>query len=196
MSELDRLAEEFLRFPGIGPRQAQRVARFVVRQTKAATERFTTAIERARARIMQCTACNRFAERNGDVCARCGDARRDSSLLMVVERDEDADAIERTKQYQGLYFILGGALPLKPDLDSRVSKEIQKIASRARSHAEIIIATSATPEGDHTAREIGRVLSESESKAKITRLGRGLSTGSELEYIDEETLAHALRNRG
>ena len=193
MSELDRLAEEFLKFPGIGPRQARRFAHFVVRQTKTAAERLTTAVERARARIMQCPSCNRFAERNGDVCARCADAHRDASLLMVIERDEDADAVERTKQYQGRYVVLGGALPLKPDRNSHVSKEIRKLVSRADKHAEIIIATSATPEGDHTAREIEEALSG--SKIKVTRLGRGLSTGSELEYIDEDTFAHALKNR-
>ena len=136
------------------------------------------------------------------MCSICGDASRDAGLLMVVSREGDLDAIEKSGLYRGLYFVLGGNIPIlekTPEQKIRINELIQRIEEDGKEDKlkEIILSLSATPEGEHTSDYIKatiRGLLESFT-LKISSLGRGLSTGSELEYADPDTLRYALSNR-
>lgn len=191
---LEKLIEYFLKFPGIGPRQAKRFAYFLAEQDPDYIKNFSQLIIEIKKDVRQCSSCYKFFEESGNSkeCSLCRDINRDK-IIMVVEKDVDLENIERTDIYNGKYFVLGGVISLvnnnhkKPhfkELFEKVKKE---------KPSEIIIATSATTEGENTARYIEKILQP--LKVKITRLGRGLSTGTELEYIDTETMSNALKNR-
>ncbi len=143
----------------------------------------------------QCKECYRWftKENKNSLCPICADEHRDKQLLFVVEKDADIDNVERSG-YKGLYFVLGGIIPLaseEPEKHIRL-RELTKRAE-AEKPAEIILGLSATTEGDHTRQILAEKLQKTNSK--ISSLGRGLSTGSELEYADPETIAQALGNR-
>jgi recombination protein RecR len=189
---MDKLIEYFLKFPGIGPRQAKRFAYFLASQDKNFTEDLSRLISEIKKEINQCPDCFRFFE--GKKCAICSSLNRDKNILMLVEKDVDLENIERAGIYNGKYFVLGGVMMLGgsgkesglrfKQLFDKVSKEKPK---------EIILALSANAEGENTGRYIEKILEP--LKIKITRLGRGLSTGAELEYSDSETIINALKNR-
>lgn len=201
MHGLDRLTQLFKRFPGIGPRQAARFVYFLLTQNKAYTDELIETLRNLRQDISQCTRCFRYfamddAERAH--CSVCRDSARNSKLLMVVEKDVDVDAIERAHGYDGLYFVLGGALPiLEPEPAKRIrSKELLKRLNQKDSPvSEIIFALSVNPEGEHTREYLEQLLEKEAPQVKHSSLGRGLSTGSELEYSDPETIKSALSNR-
>ena len=138
------------------------------------------------------------------MCSICSDDTRDHTSLMIVARDSDLEAIEKSGVYCGLYFVLGGIVPiLEKEPEKRVRlKELKKRVSGDPISGEIILSMSATPDGEHTAEVVKQFLENNSlasgrgSKIKITVLGKGLSTGTELEYSDTETLKNALKNRG
>jgi len=202
---LDKLIEYFLKFPGIGPRQAKRFAYFLAEQDKEFLENLSKEISDIKNKITQCQSCFRFFEKinnNTDICPICLNLNRDNSLLMILEKDVDLENVERSGVYNGKYFLIGSTLPLtgeKTDIE-RFKKLFEKIkngVSLDNGIKEVIIALNANVEGENTARYIEKILEpfSSRNKIKISRLGRGLSTGAELEYTDTETIKNALDNR-
>ena len=203
MSAFEKIVRYFERFPGIGSRQAKRFAFPLLTLEQSDLADLAELIRTIRTNVIVCPSCARFhslqsPDRN---CSVCGSTMRDRSKLTVVERDTDIDAIERSGVYDGLYFVLGGTVPL---LDSQDVKRLrggmlkQIVETRIpEGLKEIILGFSVNPDGENTGRYIETLLREQIEKnsLKISHLGRGLSTGSELEYADPETIKNALKNR-
>lgn len=202
MSNLDKLISLFEKFPGIGARQARRFAFHILTMHESDTAELSRLIANLQASVVECTSCHRFfATQNGDICSICSSANRDHSRLLVVERDSDVAAIERAGVYDGLYFVLGGTVPL---LNNKSTDKLRAGALKAtvakrqaeQSLTEVILGFSINPDGENTARFVESVLKEMiEAGLTLSHLGRGLSTGSELEYADPETIKNALQNR-
>lgn len=202
--ELAHLTERFAKFPGIGPRQAQRMVYYLLRQNRAWVDDLALAMKTVKNRINTCTSCFRhfIPQHDETLCTICANTERTHATLMITEKDMDLDNIERSGAYTGLYFVLGGtvsALEKEPErririreLKTRIQKEMLE-----KNLMEIIFALSATPDGDDTAEFVQRELAPLVQDAGITfsTLGRGLSTGSELEYADKETIKQALKRR-
>lgn len=199
-SSFEKLVEMFGRFPGIGPRQAKRFVYFLLSQNGAFSAELASELHSLRKEASRCEMCQRFFRGTKKLCSICDNPGRDHSLLLVVEKDVDLDAVERTGIYKGLYFVLGGILPL---LEKAPEEKIRKIALTSlvkgqmskNSLKEIVLALSATPDGDHTAEYVKSLLAPIVKAVPIHILGRGLSTGSELEYADHETLRSAFAGR-
>lgn len=201
MKGIEKLATYFQTLPGIGPRQAKRFVYFLLRQDPASLRDMAQLIEGLRRTIAECTQCHRFFEADGygPVCDICSSPNRDKTLLMVVEKDVDLDAIEKSGVYDGLYFVLGGTVPLmepSPAHPIRIDALVAHVKNTT-GLSEIIIATGAHPEGEATADQVRSLLAPlAEHKHfSLTLLGRGLSTGTELEYSDRDTIRNALQNR-
>lgn len=194
MSPIDRLSVLFEKFPGIGPRQARRFVQYLLTSSPALRQDLAEQIRTLGTQTAQCKKCYRWytKEGSGTTCLVCADTHREQSLLFVVEKDADIDNVERSN-YKGLYFVLGGIIPLaaeEPEKHIRMRELIKR--AEAEKPSEIILGLSATTEGDHT-REI--LQEKLRGLSKISSLGRGLSTGSELEYADPDTIASALSSR-
>ena len=201
MTTFDKLVDIFRQFPGIGPRQAKRFVFFLLSRDPSFLNEFTELISVLKREILQCKSCFRFFQkRSGEtVCSICGDPNRTTSELMLVVKDTDLEAMEKSGMYFGKYFVLGGTIALfeKKNAPAFRVKELEaRVAKDAKAGAlkEVILALSANPDGEHTGEELKRTLSQ--YSIKISTLGRGLSTGSELEYADKETITSALKNRG
>lgn len=205
--QIQKLIDLFSRFPGIGPRQAARFAFFILKEKDPFIGELRAALQDAEERIGICTTCFRMMEReNGDVrsCAICADSRREAQLIAIVEKESDMRTMESTGAYRGLYHVLGGVIsPLDPDSPKTLRlrelyDRVEARLSQGLNPCEIILATNPTTEGDTTGRYIERILAPLQTTyphLTISRLGRGLSLGSELEYVDEITLKNALTNR-
>lgn len=204
MNPLDKLISYFENFPGIGARQARRFAFHILTMTEEETKEFSALVSGLQESVTECASCRRFFAKNegpSEICELCASPTRDQSKLLVVERDTDIRSIERSGVYDGLYFVLGGTVPL---LESRENKKLRgggfKRIVEARLNAgltEVILGFSINPDGDNTGRFVESIIREIDGsdKIKVSHLGRGLSTGSELEYADPETLKNALQNR-
>lgn len=203
---LQRLIDLFMKLPGIGPRQASRFAFHILKSNGLAAE-LDEALKSLDEKIGFCPQCFRTLEKNGasaELCILCRDPKRNRIEIAVVEKESDLENLEKTGAYRGLYHVLGGVLsPLDSDSPKKLHlkelhERIKTVLASQSGQCEVILATSATTEGDLTALYIERVLAplkEQYPALKITRLGRGLSLGSELEYADEVTLKNALTNR-
>lgn len=207
MDPITALAEKLMRLPGVGPRQAKRIAYKLLADGPVASRDLAQAIERLGAETAQCDRCYRFfpapQKSAASRCAECSDLGRDTAMLLIVERDTDLDTIRKSGAYQGRFFVLGGSIPVlesDPAKKIRIRELLAEVARAAREDDlhEIIIATSANEEGEVTAQYVAKTLEAITKPAgiTITALGRGLSTGAELEYVDKETLKNALKNRG
>jgi len=204
MDPIDQLTTLFERFPGIGPRQARRFVQFLLAQNSAYRSDVARHITALGSQTAMCKKCFRYFVKNGGsgtICKVCGNASRDASILFVIEKDADIDNVERGG-FKGLYFVLGGTVPLAEEHPEHFirAQELQKrIEADANGGAlkEIILGLSATAEGDHTRLIVQEKLLPLSVlyNFKISSLGRGLSTGSELEYADPDTIAQALGNR-
>lgn len=194
---IDELARAFERFPGIGPRQAKRFVYHLLSVSQGDRARIADLLVNLGQDVRQCAMCMRFAPTNSlNLCNYCADPTRDDSVLMIVEKDQDLAAVERANAYRGRYFVLGGVLTLSGKGVIRERDLIRTVETRSKSGLEeIVLALSATSEGEHTADRIREVLGPLRGSIKLTVLGRGLATGSELEYSDAETLSGALANR-
>lgn len=192
---VEDLAHGFERFPGIGPRQARRFVYHLLSLPLSERTRIADLVSRLGESVRQCPQCMRYANGTGPVCGYCADTSRDSSILLVVEKDQDLLALERTGTYKGHYFVLGGVLTLSNKGVIREKELLRAITKRKGVLAEIILALSATNEGEHTIDHLRKTLLPHREHIKLTVLGRGLATGSELEYADAETLSGALQNR-
>ncbi len=203
MTHLDKLITYFEKFPGIGARQARRFAFHVLTMEQSDVDDLAKLITNLQDTVTECARCHRFFAQNGsqsEMCSICLDGNRDRSKLMVLERDTDVQSIERSGVYDGLYFVLGGTLPLLTDTDNKLRSAALKATldtQLTEGLSEIILAFSVNPDGENTGRYVESLLKEKieAHSLQVTQLGRGLSTGSELEYADPETIKNALRNR-
>lgn len=197
MDHIDELAKALSRFPGIGPRQGKRFVFYLLSappQERAELARLITSLGKD---VRQCPDCVRyFNGSTASICNLCADKARDDSQLMLVEKDQDLTAVERAGTYRGRYFVLGGVLTLTGKSAIR-EKELSKAVEKRLKGGlkEVVLALSATSEGEHTSDRVRELLAPYRDQLKISILGRGLATGSELEYSDAETVRAALQNR-
>lgn len=203
MNPLDKLISHFEDFPGVGGRQAKRFAFHILTLDQERSAELSDLIKNARTAVVECHSCHRFfSKRTTEVlCSICTSTNRNHDRLMVVERDSDIQSIERAGVYDGLYFVLGGTVPLlsapeNSKLRSGALKATVQTRLAESELSEVILAFSINPDGENTARFVESILKDlSADTLKISYLGRGLSTGSELEYADAETIKNALSNR-
>ncbi|MDE2148185.1 MAG: recombination mediator RecR [Burkholderiales bacterium] len=189
---LDGLIEALRRLPGVGQKSAQRMAYHLLQHDREGARRLAGALEQAVQRTRHCERCGTFTE--APVCATCVDPRRDPRQLCVVETPADLAALERSGSYRGLYFVLMGRIS---PLDGIGAAEIgaERLLARAQDGVvdEVILATGFSAEGEVTAHALSLALRE--RGLKVTRLARGVPAGSELEYVDLGTIAHAMGDR-
>lgn len=191
-SALDGLIEALRRLPGVGVKSAQRMAFHLLQHDRDGARRLAGALTDAVTRMRHCSRCHTFTE--APVCSTCTDPRRDARQLCVVETPADQAALERSGSYKGLYFVLMGRLS---PLDGVGVKDIGAAALLERATdgvvEEVILATGFTAEGEVTAHALAQALKARGLRA--TRLARGVPAGSELEYVDLSTIAHAMGER-
>ncbi|MBC7233760.1 MAG: recombination protein RecR [Chloroflexi bacterium] len=187
-----RLIEEFSRLPGIGPKTASRLTYFLLRAPVEQVQSLAEAIRQVKERTVLCSVCFNIAE--SSPCAICSSPDRDQSQICVVEEPLDVLAIERTRQYQGLYHVLHGAISPVEGIGPEELK-IRELVQRVRNGVvrEVLLATNPNLEGEATAMYIARQILP--LGIRVTRLARGLPIGGDLEYADEVTLAQALEGR-
>ena len=189
---LEVLVQALRRLPGVGAKTAARMAFHLLQHDRAGARQLAQALQDAAEHVHHCERCHTFTE--AELCSTCLDSQRDASKLCVVETPADQSVMERTGAFKGLYFVLMGRLS---PLDGVGPREIglQKLLARATEEAvqEVILATSFTGEGEATAHVISEVLRA--RGVQVTRLSRGVPLGSELEYVDLGTIAHALVDR-
>lgn len=197
MDHIEELARALARFPGIGPRQGKRFVFYLLAAPANERARLAELIISLGTDVRQCSECLRFY--NGShaaICNYCSDKTRDDGQLMIVEKDQDLVAIERAGTYRGRYFVLGGVLTLTGKGAIREKELLKGIEKRLKHDLkEVVLALSATSEGEHTTDHVRKLLVPYRDLLTLSQLGRGLSTGSELEYSDPETLRAALSNR-
>jgi recombination protein RecR len=189
---VERLIDEFSRLPGIGPKTASRLAFFLLRAPKDQSQQLSEALSQLRERITFCEVCYNISE--SSPCPLCADDGRDRGLICVVEEPLDVVAIERTREFRGLYHVLHGVISPVDGIGPEDLK-IDPLLERVRNGGvhEVIVATNPNMEGEATAMYLARLLAPLGIKA--TRLARGLPMGSDLEYADEVTLLRALEGR-
>lgn len=192
---LENLIILFKRFPGIGQRQAERFARFIAQQDTQYTRQLTENITTLQQSSKQCPQCFIRHQQKTPKCSICAQGNTDT--LVIVEKDVDAYTLTSSvpNSIQGYYFILGGLIPIANSNKAKVRIPQLINSIKTNKPSEIIIAFSVHPDADHTARHLGNLLQKEFSKITISTLGRGLSSGSELEYADPETITNALTNR-
>jgi recombination protein RecR len=203
MDPINKLTEYFKEFPGIGERQAKRFVYFLLHKNPIYVKELGDKILDLKNTIHQCPSCFLFFQSKQDqLCDTCSNGKTDKTSLLVVEKDADYENIKRSKNYNGMYFILGGLVPIvSKDTPTfvRTKELIRNIENQAKQNSlkEVIIALSLNPQGEHTDMYLRELLTPLQDKFKlnIVSLGRGLSTGTELEYSDSETIKNALRNR-
>lgn len=189
---LQNLADQFARLPGIGGKTAQRLAFYVLGLTEEEAQEFADAILEAKKTVHTCPVCQNLTDR--DVCPICDDDTRDQSLICVVAEPKDVIAMERSREFRGVYHVLHGVIsPLNhvTQDDIRIKELLMRVG--AGEVREVIMATNPDTEGEATAMYISRLLRPME--VKVTRLAYGVPVGSQLEYADEVTLSRALEGR-
>ncbi|MBQ5750882.1 MAG: recombination protein RecR [Bacteroidaceae bacterium] len=189
---LENAVNEFAKLPGIGRKTALRLVLHLLRQDKSSVDGFSQAITRLRHDIKYCNVCHNISDT--DTCALCADTTRDSSTICVVENVREVMAVEATGQFRGLYHVLGGVISPMDGVgpaDLQIESLVQRVAGGGIK--EIILALSATMEGDTTNFYIFRKLAPYD--VRITLIARGVSVGDELEYTDEITLGRSILNR-
>jgi recombination protein RecR len=189
---LERLTEQFARLPGIGTKTAQRLAFYVLSLPQEEAQAFADAITDAKQTVRACPVCQNLTDR--ELCPICSDPERDHSVICVVAEPKDVIAMERAREYHGVYHVLHGVIsPLNhvgPD-DIRIRELLQRVGQGGVQ--EIIMATNPDTEGEATAMYLSRLLRP--MGIKVTRLAYGIPVGSQLEYADEVTLLRALEGR-
>jgi recombination protein RecR len=189
---LERLVEALRVLPGVGPRSAQRMAYHLLQHDRAGAEELVQALGGALGSVRRCARCHSFTE--DEVCSLCRSARRDASVLCVVETPADLAMVEQTLSYSGLYFVLMGRLS---PLDGIGPRDIglDRLLERATDGEvrEVILATNFTNEGEATAHYIAEMLRP--RSVRVSRIARGVPVGGELEYVDAGTLSQALLER-
>jgi recombination protein RecR len=210
MDPIEKLTEIFKEFPGIGERQAKRFVYFLMSRNPSYTESLSSLIKELKKDTLQCSECFKFfisTSKKEKICEICKDINIDPSTLLVVEKDSDLESIHKSKVYNGKYFILGGLVPIVEkntnriirinELIKKIQNEIKNPPKDGQVLKEIVLAFSANPQGNHTDFYVRNQLKGivEPLDIKISSLGKGLSTGTELEYSDNDTLKNALKNR-
>ncbi|MBI3420528.1 MAG: recombination protein RecR [Candidatus Sungbacteria bacterium] len=198
---IKHLIHYFQRLPGVGPRQASRFTYSLLDEPRETVIAIAAALKALTEKTERCAMCFRARETTSP-CQSCNASETERRIL-VVEKDQDAETVEKSGMWRGTYHIIGGTIsPLREDtiLTHRIRGLYERVASlaRAKKSVEIVMALSATANGEATQAYIEKILEPfltPKGQAKITRLGRGLSTGAEIEYADPNTLSHALKNR-
>jgi recombination protein RecR len=194
---LELLVQALRRRPGVGVKSAQRMAFHLLQHDREGAQQLAQALQHACASVRHCALCHTFTE--DEICPTCRDGRRDRSQLCVVENPADQSALERTGAYKGLYFVLMGKLSPLDGVGPRdiglqkLFDRIDTLVDGVREVREVILATNFTAEGETTAHVIAQALKA--RGVNVTRLARGVPVGSELEYVDLGTIAHALVDR-
>ncbi len=198
MDKIDELAQALAKLPGIGPRQGKRFVYYLLAAPAFERTKLAELVASLGKDVRQCPECLRFYNggSTAPICNYCSDNKRDDTLLMLVEKDQDLTAVERAGTYKGRYFVLGGVLTLSGKGAIREKELLKIVEKRLKSGLkEIVLALSATSEGEHTTDRVRELLAPHRNHITVSELGRGLATGSELEYSDPETLRAALTNR-
>lgn len=206
MNSIQKLAELFSQFPGIGPRQSKRFVYFLLTRPEGFRAQLARLIADLEGKVATCEHCYRFFTRRAEAtvsrCSLCANPERERTTIMVVEKDVDLKAIEKSGLYKGLYFVLGGRVPIlekNPDERIRSKKLLDRVEGDAREKklVEVILALSLTSDGENTMEYLAKLLEPLARKhgLKLSTLGRGLSTGTELEYSDADTIKNALSSR-
>ena len=198
---IEKLSQQLAKFPGIGPRQAKRFVYFLLKKDDVFLKELSQNILNLKQNIKTCESCYRFFQPKNlnaghlNKCDVCLDVNRDNSVLMIVGTDADMENIEKNHIYNGHYFVLGGYFPILNNNAGWVrTEELKKIIDKRKKELkEIILALSLNPEGENSTYHIKQILKD--FNIKTTTLGKGLSTGTELEYSDDDTLKNALKNR-
>ena len=195
MKNWDRLVGALKRLPGIGPKQAERLALHLIRAPCEEVEGLLAAVREAKAAIRPCRQCFDYTDR--ELCRICADPGRDQGLICVVEAPQDAAAIERTRDYKGLYHVLHGAISPLDGIGPealRVRELLERVQAGGGAISEIILATDPDTEGEATALYLAGLLKES-GRVKVSRIAHGVPMGGDLDYLDERTLAQAMSGR-
>ena len=189
---IQKLIEMFSQFPTVGPKTAERYVFYLLKQPAESLQRLAQSIAELKEKTTTCPQC--FAISESRPCLICADKKRSQDIICVVRNTQDMLMIEATKQYNGLYFILGGLIDTINDIKPN-QLNIKKLITKIKNNdiKEIILALSPTVEGETTAMYIAKLFKD--KNIKITRLARGLSSGASLEYADEMTLTNALKYR-
>jgi recombination protein RecR len=192
---IQKLIDIFSKFPTVGPRTAARFVFYLLGKKKEEIDELVAAIQDLKKNVKICSFCFKPFEGETALCQICSNPSRDRTLLCIVEKETDLLSIEKIKKYRGLYFILGGTVSRfkKADIEKLRIKELEERIKKHPEIKEIILAINPTLEGEATTLYLERLLKP--YNKKITRLGRGLPIGGELEYADEETLSSALESR-
>jgi len=216
-SQKEKIVELFTKFPGIGPKQAQRFAYFLMKQNKGFIDNFSSSLQNLKNNSRQCVECLAWFSldqvKDTNLCHICSSESRDKSQIIIVEKELDIDAIEKTSEYAGVYFVMGGKLPflasdprehirireLVQHLTDKLQKEDVKSEENGKKKRvrEIIFALPVTDEGDYEMDYIKKTITQivGMSDVKMSKLARGVSTGLEMEYIDHDTFKNAFSAR-
>ena len=199
MNDAEKLALLLGKFPGIGPRQARRFVYFLLKSGHTYRGNLTQAITDLAQNIHQCSACTRYYSQGSDtICNLCSTSARTNEQLLIIEKDADLDQLEKSGAYSGRYFVLGGSVRLTDSTGNIPNKAgLLALLQNMPDLSEIILALPTTTEGEHTAEIVQNTIQKitKERNIRITMLGRGLSTGAELEYADGATLKCAFEGR-
>jgi recombination protein RecR len=192
---IEQLTRLFLKFPGIGSRQAKRFAYFILSQQESYVRNLANTLTTARSSAHTCSLCYKIFEGSPGLCDICSDENREKNTIAVVEKSTDIDAFEKT-DYKGLFFVLGGLIPIvqKHIIDgTKTEALIERVKKESSKPLEIILAFPLTPNGDHTDSVLRELLAP--YPIEVSSLGRGLSVGTELEYVDPASLEASLKKR-
>ncbi len=190
-ASVTKLIEAFERFPTIGHKSAQRLAFYLLQMSREEVRAFADAVVTAREELRFCSVCQNMSDK--EICDLCANDARDRSIICVVEDPRDVMAMERSREFRGLYHVLHGVISPMKDIgaeDIRIKELLTRITDAVQ---EVIIATNPTVEGEATAMYLARLLKP--LNVKVTRIAHGIPVGGDLEYADEVTLARALQGR-
>jgi len=194
MKALEKIIGVFRRFPGVGPKQAERFALYVVRASGPEIENLVEALREVKTSVKYCGECFNYAE--GDLCPVCSDSSRDRSIICVVERPQDLAAIEKAKSFSGVYHVLHGAVSpaagVMPE-HIKLGELVDRVKASDGAVKEIIIATNPDADGEATAMYLIRLLKP--YVGRLTRIAYGVPLGGDIDYMDEVTLGYALKGR-
>ncbi len=193
---IQNLIESFGRLPGVGPKTAERLTFYLLHVPQGELDRFAYSLQQLRKDTVICSIC--YAVDETDPCSICSDPKRDHTIVCVVEQPLDVLALEKSRKFNGIYHVLHGKIdPLNnigPD-EIYIQQLVKRIKNPESEILEVILATNPTMEGEGTAMYIAKQLRNENDVVKITRIGRGLPTGADLEYADPTTLEQAMRGR-
>jgi len=194
MKSLEKIIALFRRFPGVGPKQAERFALYIVQTPDGQIEELVEGLRAVKNSVRRCAECANYAEE--ELCPVCADRSRDRSVICVVSQPQDVAAIEKTKTFNGVYHVLHGAISPMDGVNSeglKLGELLRRVRASDGAVNELIIATNPDTEGETTAVYLTRMLKD--SIPSITRIACGVPLGGDINYMDEVTLGHALKGR-